>query len=99
MSFKPHPSENLTSRAFRFLKFCARLPCMQTRRLQNILENQASQKTAKFIKMKSIVILRKVNEMYNTLQTLLGTGNYSKDEGRIGLSKFFAGAFTTPLFY
>ena len=47
----------------------------------------------------SSVILVKVDEMYNILKTLLATGNWSRDEGGIRLSKFFAGAFTTPLLY
>ena len=67
--------------------------------LENILQNQTFQRTAKFIEMKSSVILVKVDEMYNILKTLLATGNWSRDEGGIRLSKFFAGAFTTPLLY
>ena len=31
--------------------------------------------------------------------TILATGNWSRDEGGIRLSKSFAGAFTTPLLY
>ena len=31
--------------------------------------------------------------------TILATGNWSRDEDGIGLSKFFAGAFTTPLLH
>ena len=42
------------------------------------------------IEMKSIVILAKVAEMYSILKTLLATGSWSRDEGGIELSKFFA---------
>ena len=31
--------------------------------------------------------------------TILATGNWSRDEGGIGLSKLFPGVFTTPLLY
>ena len=73
---------------------------------QNILENQAFQRTAKFIETKNIVVLVKVlekifvkiDEMYNILKSLLATGYWSRDEG-LGWSKFFAGAFNTSLLY
>ena len=42
--------------------------------LQNILENQAFQRTAKFIEMKGIVILVKVDETNNILKSMLATG-------------------------
>ena len=56
---------------------------------QNILENQAFQRTAKFIETKNIVVLVKVlekifvkiDEMYNILKSLLATGYWSRDEG------------------
>ena len=62
--------------------------------LQNILENQAFQRIAKFIMvdfyemdfMIGIVILVKVDEMYNSL---LATVYWWKDENGIGWSKFF----------
>ena len=38
--------------------------------LPNILENQTFQETAKFIEMKGIVILVKVDERYNILKSL-----------------------------
>ena len=38
--------------------------------------------------IKSIVILVKVNEMYNILKTLLATSNWSRVLGGTGLSKF-----------
>ena len=52
--------------------------------LQNILENQAFQRTAKFIEMKGIVKLAKVDEMYNIFKSLLATGYWPRGEGRIG---------------
>ena len=39
--------------------------------LQNFLENQAVQRTGKFIEMKGIVILAKVREMYNIFKSLI----------------------------
>ena len=51
--------------------------------LQNILENQAFQRTAKFIEMKGIVILVKVDETNNILKSMLATGDWSRDEGGI----------------
>ena len=51
--------------------------------LQNILENQAFQRTAKFIEMKGIVILVKVDETNNILKSMLATGYWSRDEGGI----------------
>ena len=56
---------------------------------ENILENQAFQRTAKFIETKSIVVLVKVlekvfvkiDEMYNILKRVLATGYWSRDEG------------------
>ena len=66
--------------------------------LQNILENQKFQSAEKFIEMKGIVILVKVDEMYNILKSLLATGYWSRDEGGIGWSNYFGGAFTTPCF-
>ena len=38
--------------------------------LQNILESQAFQRAAKFIEMKGIVVLVKVDEMCNILKSL-----------------------------
>ena len=67
--------------------------------LQNILENQTFRRTAKFIEIKSIALLVKADWIYNILKTLLATGTWLRDEGGIGLSKVFAGAFTTPLLY
>ena len=61
--------------------------------------DQMYQRTTKFIEMKSFVILEKKDEMYNILKPLLATGNGSRDEGRIGLSNHFAGAFTKTLPY
>ena len=56
---------------------------------EDILENQAFQRTAKFIETKSIVVLVKVlekvfvkiDEMYNILKRVLATGYWSRDEG------------------
>ena len=48
-----------------------------------MLEDQAFQRTAKYIEMKGSVILVKVDEMYNILRNLLATGHWSRDEGRI----------------
>ena len=56
---------------------------------ENILENQAFQRTAKFVETKSIVVLVKVlekvfvkiDEMYNILKRVLATGYWSRDEG------------------
>ena len=56
--------------------------------LENILENQGFQKTAKFIERKVIVTLIKVDEMYNILKSLLATGYLSRQEGEIVRSKF-----------
>ena len=66
--------------------------------LQNISEKQAFQRTAKFIEMKSIGILVKVDEMHNILKTLLATGNWSSDEGGIGLPKFLLELLLRPYF-
>ena len=60
--------------------------------LKNILQNQAFQKTAKFVQVKGTVILVKVDETYNILKRLLATGYWSRHEGGIGWSMFFAGA-------
>ena len=38
--------------------------------LRNILENQAFQRTAKFIEMKGIVIFVKLDEMYNISKSI-----------------------------
>ena len=51
--------------------------------LENILGNQGFKKTAKFIERKVIVILVKVDEMYNILKSLLATGYWSRHEGEI----------------
>ena len=48
--------------------------------LQNILENLAFKRTAKFIEIKGIVILVKVDEMYNIVKSLLATGRDMKLE-------------------
>ena len=48
--------------------------------LQNILENLAFKKTVKFIEIKGIVILVKVDEMYNIVNPLLATGRDMKVE-------------------
>ena len=54
-------------------------------------EDIASMDFAEYlIEMKSIVILAKVAEMYSILKTLLATGSWSRDEGGIESSKFFA---------
>ena len=49
----------------------------------------------------SIVKLTKVDEMFNNLilKSSLATGYWWRDKDRIGRSKFFVGAFTTPLLY
>ena len=63
--------------------------------LQYILENQTFQRISKFIMadfyvmdfVKDIVILVKIDEMYNILKSLLfllGTIYWSRDEGGIG---------------
>ena len=52
--------------------------------MKNILQNQEFQRTAKFIQEKDIVILVKVDEMYNILKSLLATGYWSRHEGGIG---------------
>ena len=49
--------------------------------LQIILENQAFQRAAKFIEMKGIVLLVKINEMYNTFKSLSATRYLSRHEG------------------
>ena len=48
--------------------------------LQNILENLAFKRTVKFIEIKGIVILVKVDEMYNIVKCLLATGRDMKVE-------------------
>ena len=48
--------------------------------LQNILENLAFKRTVKFIEIKGIVILVKVDEMYNIVNPLLATGRDMKVE-------------------
>ena len=48
---------------------------------QNILENQAFQGTPKFIDMKGVVILVKVDDTYNILKSLLATGYWSRHGG------------------
>ena len=48
---------------------------------QNILENQAFQRTAKIIEMNNIVILAKVVEMYNILKSFIATGYWSRHDG------------------
>ena len=45
---------------------------------QNILENYAFQRTAKFTEMKGIVMLAKVDQMYNILKSLLVIGREMK---------------------
>ena len=52
--------------------------------LQNIVQNQALQGTAKFIEMKDFVKLVKVREMYNIWKLLLATGNWLRYEVRTG---------------
>ena len=60
--------------------------------LQNISENQAFQRTAKFVMaafyeidfMKGIVILLQVDETYKILKSLLANRFWSRDEGGIG---------------
>ena len=63
--------------------------------LQHVLEIMVFQRTAKFVEMKGIVILVKVDEMCNILKRLLATRYWSRDESENGWSKFFDGAFTT----
>ena len=48
--------------------------------LQNTLENLAFKRTVKFIEIKGIVILVKVDEMYNIVNPLLATGRDMKVE-------------------
>ena len=43
-----------------------------------------SERTAKFIKMKDIVILVKVDERQNILKSLLATGYWSRHQGGTG---------------
>ena len=58
--------------------------------MMNISENQAFQRTAKFIMayfyeidlFKGIVILVKVDEMYKILKSLLANRVWSRNEGR-----------------
>ena len=50
--------------------------------LQNILENQAFQGMVKYTEMKGIVVLAKVDEMYDLLKSLLATGYWSRHESR-----------------
>ena len=64
-----------------------------------MLEDQAFQRTAKYIEMKGSVILVKVDEIYNILGSLLATGHCSRDEGRIRWSKIFTGVFAMPPLY
>ena len=45
---------------------------------QNILENYAFQRTAKFTEMKGIVMLAKGDQMYNILKSLLVIGREMK---------------------
>ena len=47
---------------------------------KNIIENQALQRTATFIEMKGIVMLVKVDEVYNILKILLATSYWSRYE-------------------
>ena len=63
------------------------------------LRKSGVSETSKVYLIKGIVILVKVDEMYNILKRLLATSWWPRDEGGIGLSKFFAGVFTTPLLY
>ena len=51
---------------------------------KNIIENQALQRTAKFIEMKGIVMLVKVDEVYNILKILLATSYWSRYEDGTG---------------
>ena len=56
--------------------------------LQNIVENQVSQGTAKYIEMKDIVVLVKLDNMYNILKSLPATGYWSWHEGGTVWSSF-----------
>ena len=73
--------------------------------LQDILENQAFQRIAKFMEMKDIVILVKVDEMYNILKSLLATGCWSRqnveldDQSFCSSLPFNGHTFTTPLLW
>ena len=51
---------------------------------KNIIENQALQRTATFIEMKGIVMLVKVDEVYNILKILLATSYWSRYEDGTG---------------
>ena len=52
--------------------------------LQNIVQNQALQGTAKIIEMKDFAKLVKVREMYNIWKRLLATGDWLRYEVRTG---------------
>ena len=52
--------------------------------LLNILENLAFNRTEKFIEIKGVVILVKVDEMYNIVKILLATDYWSRHEDGIG---------------
>ena len=47
--------------------------------LQNILENQAFQRIVKFIEIKGVVLLVKVDEMYNILKSVPATVQRNSD--------------------
>ena len=52
--------------------------------MKNIIENHTLERTAKFIEMKGIVTLVKVDEVYNILKILLATCYWSRYEDGTG---------------